>query len=118
MLMVAKLKANAAQHADDLRGIVNDIRRSGITTVHGVAEELHSRGIRAPRGDVWHPTAVSRLLARLDWSLSNPEKQRRQMLTITGGLLGGAAVIAVALEATGVAILLGGIAFWLVSHGS
>ncbi|WP_441228856.1 hypothetical protein AB7813_27155 [Tardiphaga sp. 20_F10_N6_6] len=40
------------------------------------------------------------------------------MLTITGGLLGGAAVVAVALEATGVAIVLGGIAFWLVSHGS
>jgi hypothetical protein len=45
--------------------IVDDIRRSGITTVRGIAEELHVRGIRAPRGDTWHPTAVSRLLARL-----------------------------------------------------
>jgi len=62
---VAKLKADAAQHAADLRGIVDDIRRSGITTVRGIADELHSRGIQAPRGDTWHPTAVSRLLSRM-----------------------------------------------------
>jgi DNA invertase Pin-like site-specific DNA recombinase len=62
---VAKIKANSAQHAADLRGIVDDIRRSGITTVRGIADELHSRGIRAPRGDTWHPTAVARLLNRL-----------------------------------------------------
>jgi DNA invertase Pin-like site-specific DNA recombinase len=63
---VAKLKANAAQQAADLRGIVDDIRRSGTTTVRGIADELHARGIRAPRGDRWHPTAVSRLLTRLN----------------------------------------------------
>ena len=62
---VEKLMADAAQHAADLRGIVDDIRRSGITTVRGIAEELHNRGIRAPRGDTWHPTAVARLLSRL-----------------------------------------------------
>jgi DNA invertase Pin-like site-specific DNA recombinase len=62
---VAQIKANAAQHAADLRGIVDDIRRSGITTVRGIADELHSRGIRAPRGDRWHPTTVTRLLNRL-----------------------------------------------------
>jgi DNA invertase Pin-like site-specific DNA recombinase len=62
---VARIKANAAQHAADLKGIVDDIRRSGITTVRGIADELHARGIRAPRGDTWHPTAVSRLLSRL-----------------------------------------------------
>jgi DNA invertase Pin-like site-specific DNA recombinase len=63
---VATIKSNAAQHAADLRGIVDDIRRSGITTVRGIAEELHTRGIRAPRGDTWHPTAVARLLNRLN----------------------------------------------------
>jgi len=63
---VAKIKANATQRAADLKGIVDDIRLSGITTVRGIAEELHVRGIRAPRGDTWHPTAVSRLLARLN----------------------------------------------------
>jgi DNA invertase Pin-like site-specific DNA recombinase len=62
---VAKIKANAAQRASDLKGIVDDIRRSGITTTRGIAEELHAKGIRAPRGDTWHPAAVSRLLTRL-----------------------------------------------------
>ena len=62
---VAKLKATATQRAGDLKAIVDDIRRSGITSVRGIAEELHVRGIRAPRGDTWHPTAVSRLLNRL-----------------------------------------------------
>ena len=62
---VAKLKANADQRAADIRGIVEDIRRSGVTSVRGIAEELAARGIRAPRGDTWHPTAVARLLNRL-----------------------------------------------------
>ena len=38
---VAKLKATAAQRAADLKAIVEDIKRSGITTVRGIAEELH-----------------------------------------------------------------------------
>src|ERR1700722_10517562 len=62
---VATIKANAAQRAADLKAIVDDIKRSGITTVRGIAEALHVRGLRAPRGDTWHPTAVSRLLNRL-----------------------------------------------------
>lgn len=62
---VASIKARAAQQAADLRAIVQDIKCSGITTVRGIADELHERGIRAPRGDTWHPTAVSRLLTRL-----------------------------------------------------
>jgi DNA invertase Pin-like site-specific DNA recombinase len=62
---VATIKANAAQHAADLRGIMDDIRHSGITTVRGIAEELCARGIRAPRGDTWHPATVARLLNRL-----------------------------------------------------
>src|ERR1700687_3125478 len=63
---VAKLKADAAQRAADLQGIVADIQRSGVTTVRGIAAELHARGIQAPRGDTWHPTAVARLLSRLE----------------------------------------------------
>jgi DNA invertase Pin-like site-specific DNA recombinase len=63
---VARLKAAAAERADDLRGIVADIRRSGITTVRGIADELQARGIKAARSDTWHPSAVARLLARLE----------------------------------------------------
>jgi hypothetical protein len=39
------------------------------------------------------------------------------MLAITGVLLCAGAVIAVALEATGPALVLGSIAFWMISHG-
>ena len=39
------------------------------------------------------------------------------MLAITGTLFCGLAVIAVALEATGSAALLGAVGLWLVSHG-
>jgi len=62
---VAKIKANAVQRAQGLTWIVEDITRSGVTTVRGIAEELNRRGVHAPRGDAWHPTAVSRLLSRL-----------------------------------------------------
>jgi methyl coenzyme M reductase beta subunit len=62
---VAKLKATAAQRAADLKAIVEDIQRSGITSVRGIAEELQTREIKAPRGDAWNRTAVSRLLSRL-----------------------------------------------------
>jgi DNA invertase Pin-like site-specific DNA recombinase len=65
MEAVAKIKANAAQRAGDLKAIVDDIKRTGITSVRGIEDELHARGIKAPRGDTWHPTAVARLLNRL-----------------------------------------------------
>ena len=38
------------------------------------------------------------------------------MMATTGTLLCGLAVIAVALEATGPAIVLGGIAAWMITH--
>lgn len=63
---VAKITEKAAQRAMDLRGIIEGIKRSGITSVRGIAEELNHQGISAPRGGEWHPTAVSRLLARLN----------------------------------------------------
>jgi hypothetical protein len=41
---VAKLKATATQRAADLKAIVEDIRRSGITSARGIAEEAtHAR---------------------------------------------------------------------------
>ena len=45
---VASIKAKAGQHAADLRGIKDGIKRSGITTVRGVTDGLLgvTRGIR------------------------------------------------------------------------
>lgn len=63
---VAKIKANAEHRAQNLRGIIRDLRRDDICTIRRITAELNNRGIPAPRGDVWHETAVSRLLRRLD----------------------------------------------------
>ncbi|WP_308163769.1 recombinase family protein [Bradyrhizobium sp. SRL28] len=41
------------------------LQASGRTSVRSIAEALNDQGIPAPRGDRWHPTAVSRLLTRL-----------------------------------------------------
>jgi hypothetical protein len=40
------------------------------------------------------------------------------MMATMGALLGGLAVIAVALEATGPSIVLGGIAAWIITHST
>ena len=62
---VTKIKQNAAQRALDLQGIIDGLKRSGITSVRGITSELNRQGISAPRGSTWHPTAVARLLGRL-----------------------------------------------------
>jgi DNA invertase Pin-like site-specific DNA recombinase len=62
---VTKIKQKAAQRALDLQGIIDGLKRSGITTVRSITSELNRQGISAPRGSTWHPTAVARLLGRL-----------------------------------------------------
>jgi DNA invertase Pin-like site-specific DNA recombinase len=62
---VASVKAKAMQRAVNLKGIVDDIRSQGITSVRSIAAELNARGILTPRGASWHPTSAARLLARL-----------------------------------------------------
>jgi len=62
---VAKIKAQAAQHAMGLQGIIDGIRNAGITSVRAITDGLNRQGITAPRGGAWHPTAVARLLNRL-----------------------------------------------------
>ncbi|NEW92765.1 recombinase family protein [Rhodopseudomonas sp. BR0M22] len=62
---VARIKQKAQQRATDLNGIIEDFRRSGISTVRAITDELNRQGIDAPRGGQWHPTAVQRMLKRL-----------------------------------------------------
>jgi DNA invertase Pin-like site-specific DNA recombinase len=62
---VTKIKQKAAQRALDLQGIIDGLKRSGMTTVRSITSELNRQGISAPRGSTWHPTAVARLLGRL-----------------------------------------------------
>jgi DNA invertase Pin-like site-specific DNA recombinase len=62
---VAKVREDAMARADGLRGIVDEIRASGATSVRAITEEMNERGILTPRGGTWHPTSVARLLERL-----------------------------------------------------
>lgn len=62
---VAAVKANAGQRASNLRGIVEDMRDQGVTSVRAIAEELNRRGVLTPRGGNWHATSVARLQQRL-----------------------------------------------------
>lgn len=62
---VAAVKAYAEQRAENLRGIVDELRSQGVDSIRAIANQLNARGILTPRGGAWHPTSVSRLVERL-----------------------------------------------------
>jgi DNA invertase Pin-like site-specific DNA recombinase len=66
---VAKIKEKATRRAIDLQGIIETIKLSGTSSVRAITDELNRQGISSPRGSVWHPTAVARLLNRLPRSV-------------------------------------------------
>ena len=55
---VAKIKEKAARRATDLQGIIHGIKRSGVSSVRAITDELIRQGVSVPRG-------VARLLNRL-----------------------------------------------------
>jgi DNA invertase Pin-like site-specific DNA recombinase len=67
---VAKIKQKATQRAIDLESMVEGIKQTGAASVRAIAHKLNQHGISAPRGGLWHPTAVARLLNRLPRSTS------------------------------------------------
>jgi DNA invertase Pin-like site-specific DNA recombinase len=62
---VAAVKAYAEQRAENLRGIIDELRSEGVGSIRTIAAQLNARGILTPRGGAWHATSVSRLLERL-----------------------------------------------------
>jgi DNA invertase Pin-like site-specific DNA recombinase len=58
-----RAEADAFAHA--MRSTIAKMRRAGIRSVRGIAEELNRRGVETARGGQWHPTSVARLLERL-----------------------------------------------------
>lgn len=52
--------AQAAERRAKYTRVIQQIRRSGISTLKGIAEELNSRNVPAPRGGRWSATQVSR----------------------------------------------------------
>jgi DNA invertase Pin-like site-specific DNA recombinase len=63
---IATVKSDADEHAENLRPMIDDIRGAGIVSHSAIARELAQRGAKTPRGGDWHPTAVARLLQRLE----------------------------------------------------
>jgi DNA invertase Pin-like site-specific DNA recombinase len=61
---IAAVHELADEHARDILPVIEDIRRSGITSFEGIARELNNREIRTARGGAWHPSTVRNLLAR------------------------------------------------------
>jgi DNA invertase Pin-like site-specific DNA recombinase len=60
-------KAQAEQadrFARNVLPVIEAIRRSGVSTLAGLAEALNTRGLRSARGGKWHVSAVENLLAR------------------------------------------------------
>src|SRR5438477_9672297 len=65
-ILAAERKRDASEFAIGLKGILADIRASGITTVRGITDELNRRAVPSASGRTWHVPTVHRLLARVN----------------------------------------------------
>jgi DNA invertase Pin-like site-specific DNA recombinase len=54
----------ADRFAETVLPIVESIRRSGVTSLRGIATALNNRGVRAARGGQWQVSNVRNLIAR------------------------------------------------------
>jgi DNA invertase Pin-like site-specific DNA recombinase len=61
---VATIKALADQHAANVLPVIREIRRTGATSLHQIADALNARGITTPRGGQWYASSVRNVLAR------------------------------------------------------
>ncbi len=57
----------SVQRASDLRTTIEDIQRSGARSLCAMASALNQKGITAPRGGIWRPAQVRRVLSRLKY---------------------------------------------------
>lgn len=62
---VAAIKQGAESRANDLREVVSGLQAAGLTT-RQIADELNRQTIKTARGGQWGPSAVHRLLRRLE----------------------------------------------------
>ena len=61
---VTTIKALADQHAANVLPVIREIRRTGATSLHQIAEALNARGITTPRGGRWYASSVRNVLQR------------------------------------------------------
>jgi DNA invertase Pin-like site-specific DNA recombinase len=57
--------ANAEAFARNVLPVVREIQQAGTTDMRGIAKALNVRGVRTPRGGVWHQSSVRNLLLRI-----------------------------------------------------
>jgi DNA invertase Pin-like site-specific DNA recombinase len=61
---VASIKAAADHHAANVLPVIREIQRSGVRSLHAIADALNARGIATARGGAWYAKSVSNVLAR------------------------------------------------------
>ena len=58
------LRDTAVAFARNVLPVVREIQQAGTTDMRGIAKALNARGVRTPRGGVWHQSRVRNLLLR------------------------------------------------------
>jgi len=61
----AVLKAEADRAAGNVLPIIDEIRKSGATTLRDIADALNARGVSTPRGGKWYAASGRNVLARV-----------------------------------------------------
>src|SRR5690242_21650355 len=62
------LKAGADQFAANTLPVIEQIRKTGATSLQAISDALNARGIRTARGGQWAPMTVKRILDRAGFS--------------------------------------------------
>jgi DNA invertase Pin-like site-specific DNA recombinase len=62
----AASRAAADRFAANVLPVVRQLQEAGVTGLLGLAAALNERGVRTPRGGVWHASSVRNLLLRAD----------------------------------------------------
>jgi DNA invertase Pin-like site-specific DNA recombinase len=64
----AALKANARRFAANVRPIIEEIMRAGVTSHNAIAAKLNERNVRTARGGMWTHVQVGAILHSFDAS--------------------------------------------------
>jgi DNA invertase Pin-like site-specific DNA recombinase len=60
----ASIRALADRHAANVLPAIRELQRTGVKSLHQIADALNARGISTPRGGRWYAKSVSNVLAR------------------------------------------------------
>jgi hypothetical protein len=63
-ILALKFRAEAKARAEQYAPIIRELQRDGYS-MRGIAIELEKRKVQTPRGGVWHPQLVKRIVQRL-----------------------------------------------------